>query len=165
MGGKSFSIGEAAAASGLPVKTIRYYEEIGLIPQAVRTDGSVHGDGHRIYGDADVGRLRFIQHARLFGLSLAEIRELLALADGKGCPSHQPEYRKILGRHLHGIDERVRHLLGLRAAIEKLMSPAGSANATECSWDTCACMKPAQPASPNAAARSGRHPIKGGHHV
>ena len=165
MNGKTLSIGEAAAASGLPVKTIRYYEEIGLIPHAMRTNGSLRGGGHRIYGDADVGRLRFIQHARLFGLSLAEIRELLALADGKGCPSRQPEYRKVLGRHLHGIDERVHHLLGLRAAIETLMSPAGSANATECSWDTCACMKPAQPASSNAAAPPGRHPIKGGHYV
>lgn len=165
MNGKTLSIGEAAAASGLPVKTIRYYEEIGLIPHAVRTNGSLHGGGHRIYGDADVGRLRFIQHARLFGLSLAEIRELLALADGKGCPSRQPEYRTILGRHLNGIDERVRHLLGLRAAIEKLMSPAGPANATECSWGTCACMKPEQPASAKAAAPSGRHPIKGGNHV
>src|SRR5713101_856933 len=114
MGGKTFSIGEAAATSGLPVKTIRYYEEIGLIPHAMRTNRSLHGGSHRIYGDADVGRLRFIQHARLFGLSLAEIRELLALANGKGCPSRQPEYRKILGRHLHGIDERVGHLLGLR---------------------------------------------------
>lgn len=165
MDGKSISIGEAAAASGLPVKTIRHYEEIGLIPHAMRTNGRPHGGGHRIYGDADVGRLLFIQHARLFGLSLAEIRDLLALAEGKGCPSRQPEYRKILGRHLHGIDDRVRHLLGLRAAIEKLMLPPESANAAECSWGTCACMKPAQPASSNAAAPSGRHRMKGGTHV
>lgn len=165
MDGKTFAIGEAAAASGLPVKTIRYYEEIGLIPPAMRTNGSAHGSGHRVYNDADVGRLRFIQHARLFGLSLAEIRDLVALAEGNGCPSRQPEYRKIRGRHLHGIDEGVRHLLGLRAAIEKLMSPPGSANATECSWGTCACMKPAEPASSNAAAPSGRHTIKGGKHV
>ncbi len=165
MDGRTFAIGEAAAASGLPVKTIRYYEEIGLIPQATRTNGGVRGSGRRIYNGADVGRLRFIHHARLFGLSLADIRELLALAEGKGCPSRQPEYWNILRRHLHEIDERVRHLLGLRAAIESLMSPTRQSNATECSWGTCACMKPAQPASSNAAALSGRHPIKGGNHV
>lgn len=106
MGGKTFSIGEAAAASGLPVKTIRYYEEIGLIPRAMRTNGSVHAGGHRVYSHADVGRLRFIHHARLFGLSLADIRELVALAEGKGCPSQQPEYRRILKGHLDEIDER-----------------------------------------------------------
>ncbi len=165
MGGKTFSIGQAAEASGLPVKTIRYYEEIGLIPQAMRTNGSARGGGHRIYSDADVGRLRFIHHARLFGLSLADIRELLALAEGKGCPSRQPEYRKILRRHLDEIDERVRHLLGLRAAIERLMSPARRANATECSWDTCACIQPMEPVPSSAAKPSARHRMKGGNHV
>lgn len=165
MGGRKLAIGEAAAASGLPIKTIRYYEEIGLIPRAMRTNRSARGSGHRIYSDEDVGRLRFVRHARLFGLSLADIRELLALAEGDGCLSRQPEYRKILERHLHQIDERVRHLLGLRAAIEGLMSPARHANATECSWSTCECIQPVQPASSAAAARSGRHRLKGGHHV
>ena len=165
MGGRNFAIGEAAEASGLPIKTIRYYEEIGLIPRAMRTNGDVLGGGHRIYSDADVGRLRFVHHARLFGLSLADIRELLALAEGKGCPSRQPEYRKILGRHLDEIDERVRHLLGLRAAIEGVMSPARHENAGECSWGTCACMRPTEPASSSAVTPSGRHRMKGGNHV
>jgi MerR family copper efflux transcriptional regulator len=165
MDGRTHSIGEAAQASGLPVKTIRYYEEIGLIPHAMRTNGSVRGGGHRIYREADVGRLRFIHHARLFGLSLADIRELLALAEGKGCPSRQPEYRKILRRHLDEIDERVRHLLGLRAAIENLMSPARQANAQECSWNTCACIQPMEPAPSSAARPSGRPRMKGGNHV
>src|SRR5258708_6616599 len=151
-GQNTFSIGHAAEASGLTVKTIRYYEEIGLIPKAGRIFFFNDTAATEIYTEGDVDRLRFIHHARLFGLRLADIRELLALADGKGCPSRQPEYQKILGRHLHGIDERIRHLLGLRAAIEKLMLPAGSANARECSWGTCACMKPAQPASSNTAA-------------
>ena len=80
-----------------------------------------------------MGRLRFIHHARLFGPSLAGIRELLALVESKGCRSRQPEYRKILRRHLDELDECVRHLLGLRAAIENLMSPARQTGAQECS--------------------------------
>lgn len=141
MNTRSFSIGEAAGASGLAVKTIRYYEEIGLIPKAGRTDGGAHTGGHRVYTEAEVGRLRFIRHARLFGLALADVRELLAVADGKGCPSRQPEYRAILQRHLRAIDERINHLLGLRTAIKALMSPARQKSGDKCSWETCGCMQ------------------------
>lgn len=143
----TLSIGEAAKAAGLPVKTIRYYEEIGLIPRARRTNGGASTGGHRLYTEANVGRLRFIRHARLFGLPLSDVRELLALADGKGCPSRQPEYREILQRHLRAIDERINHLLGLRTAIKNLISPARQTGAEKCSWETCGCME------------------KGGHHV
>jgi MerR family copper efflux transcriptional regulator len=62
-----FSIGEAATAYGLGVKTIRYYEQIGLIPKAARTNVGLHTGGHRLYGEADIGWLRFIWHARLLG--------------------------------------------------------------------------------------------------
>ena len=139
----TFSIGDAAEASGLSIKTIRYYEEIGLIPKSARKEGGPHARGHRIYSQEEVARMRFIHHARLFGLPLAEIRNLLALADGKGCPSGQPEYRDILKKHLHEIDERIQHLLGLRSAIEDLIAPARRSESEKCSWGTCACMGPA----------------------
>lgn len=137
----ALSIGEAARRSGLSVKTIRYYEEVGLIPKAARKNGGVHDGGWRLYSEAYVGRLRFIHHARLFGLSLADIRKLLVLADGKGCPSRQPEYREILQRHLRAIDERINHLLGLRTAIKALTSPARQTRGEKCSWETCGCMQ------------------------
>ena len=139
----TFLIGKAAKASDLSVKTIRYYEEIGLIPKAERSNGGVHTGGHRLYTEADVGRLKFIHHARLFGLRLADIRKLLALADSKGCPSKQPEYREMLGRHLREIDERIRHFLGLRTVIEGLMSPARQPAGRKCSWGSCGCMRQA----------------------
>lgn len=151
----TLSIGEAAEASGLSIKTIRYYEQIGLIPKAARTNGGAHTDGHRVYTEADVGRLRFIHHARLFCLSLADIRELLAVAEGKGCPSRQPEYQTILRRHLDELDERVRHLLGLRTAIEGLMTAARRSESQGCSWGTCGCMRPAEPPSGKDRKRGG----------
>jgi DNA-binding transcriptional MerR regulator len=123
----------------------------------------VHTGGHRLYGEVDVGRLRFIHHARLLRLSLADIRELLALADGKGCPSGQAEYQNILKRHLHEIDERVRHLLGLRSAIEDLIAPARRSEGQKCSWGTCACM--GKTTSAKAAPDAGLLGNKGGHHV
>ncbi|MBX9812162.1 MAG: MerR family DNA-binding protein [Burkholderiales bacterium] len=152
----TFSIGEAAKASDLSVKTIRYYEEIGLIPKAGRTNGGVHTAGHRLYTEADVGRLKFIHHARLFGLSLADIREMVALAQDRGCPSRQPEYQQILRRHLHEIDQRIRHLMGLRTAIEDLISPVRQPAGRKCTWDTCGCMRPAERAQSSRAS----HPEK-----
>lgn len=137
----TYSIGAAAKAADLPVKTIRYYEEINLVPKAARTNGGIHAAGRRLYSDADIGRLSFIRHARLFGLSLADIRKLLALADSKGCPSKQPEYRETLSRHLRAIDERINHLLRLRTAVKALMAPARQASGDKCSWEKCACMQ------------------------
>lgn len=136
----TLSIGEAAEATGLSIRTIRYYEQIGLIPKAARTNGGFHMDGHRIYREADLGRLRFIHHARLFGVGLGDIRELLAIAD-KGCASQQPEYKEILGRHLRDIDERIQHLRGLRSVIKALVSRAEKVESDDkCSSSTCGCM-------------------------
>ena len=145
-----YGIGRAAKASGLTVKTIHYYEQIGLIPRAQRRNSGAHTGGNRVYGEADVGRLRFIYHARLLGLGLPDIRKLLALADGKGCPGGQPEYEQVLARHLDDIDDRIRHLLGLRGTIEVLLSPQRRPKGKACSWSTCECMGAAESPSPPA---------------
>jgi len=137
-----YRIGDVANASGLTVKTIRYYEQIGLIPKAPRRNGGARTGGNRVYGESDLGRLRFIGRARLLSLSLAEIRQLLDVADGKCCPSTQPEYQEILKRHLAETDERINHLLGLHAALEDLLSPERKTMEQPCSMQTCACMEP-----------------------
>ena len=147
---RGYKIGDAAAASGLTVKTIHYYEQIGLIPRAQRRNSGAHTGGNRVYGEADVGRLRFIYHARLLGLGLPDIRKLLALADGKGCPGGQPEYEQVLKRHLDDIDDRIRHLLGLRGTIEVLLSPQRRPKVKACSWSTCEFMGAAESPSPPA---------------
>ena len=139
---RQLSIGEAAEAAGLSVKTIRYYEEIGLIPKARRHDGNARTGGNRVYTEADIGRLRFINHARMLDLGLDDIRDLLAIADKQGCPGDQPDYQRILGRHREEIDNRITHLLGLRKKIEDLMSRERSREGEACSWNTCDCMQP-----------------------
>ena len=145
-----YGIGRAAKASGLTIKTIHYYEQIGLIPRAQRRNSGAHTGGNRVYGEADVGRLRFIYHARLLGLGLPDIRTLLALADGKGCPGGQPEYEQVLKRHLDDIDDRIRHLLGLRGTIEVLLSPQRRPKGKACSLSICECMGAAESPSPPA---------------
>ena len=70
------SIGEAAAASGVKVPTIRYYEQIGLLPAPPRTEGN-----RRHYSGGDLRRLAFIRHARELGFEIDAIRALLVLAD------------------------------------------------------------------------------------
>lgn len=73
---ESFSIGDLARASGCKVETIRYYERIGLLPEPAR-----RASGYRVYGRADVERLRFVRHGRELGFPLDAIRDLLALSD------------------------------------------------------------------------------------
>ena len=107
------NIGEAAALSGLPAKTIRYYEEVGLVAPAARAD-----NGYRDYGDAEVHTLRFVQRARGLGFSVRECRELLALYF-----DHRRSSASVkaiaLGR-IAEIDRKIAELEGLRATLAEL---------------------------------------------
>ncbi|MGH6861133.1 MAG: MerR family transcriptional regulator, partial [Phyllobacterium sp.] len=73
---EDLSIGEAARHSGVKVSTIRYYEQIGLLPTPARTDGN-----RRYYATGDVRRLAFIRHSRELGFEIDAVRTLLALQD------------------------------------------------------------------------------------
>jgi DNA-binding transcriptional MerR regulator len=72
---RQLKIGDLARITGLSIKTIRYYERRGLLEQPPRTEG-----GYRLYGPEEVARLQFVQRAKLLGLTLEEIRELVELA-------------------------------------------------------------------------------------
>lgn len=142
------SIGDAARAAGLSAKTIRYYEQVGLIPKAPRRPGAAHTRGDRIYSEADVGRLRFIRQARMVDLGLDDIRELLKISEA-GCPSTHPTYAELLRRHVRTIDERINHLLGLRSAVHQLLSRRSAADDECCTWETCGCMRAEPSPKPN----------------
>ena len=75
---RGVSIGAAARRSGVHVETIRYYERIGLLAPPPRT-----ASGHRVFGGDEVKRLNFVRRARELGFTLGQVRDLLALADGR----------------------------------------------------------------------------------
>ena len=107
------NVGTAARRSGLPAKTIRYYEDIGLIRPA-RTQ-----NGYRDYTGDDIHRLTFLRRARGLGFSIENCRQLMALYGDKGRASH--DVREIAKSHVETIEEKVRELESMRATLQKLI--------------------------------------------
>lgn len=116
---QSLSIGTLARQTGSTVPTIRYYEEIGLLPAAPRTEG-----GQRHYGEAAVRRLGFIRRCRDFGFSIEQVRELAGLVDQPERPC--VEVRDIAATHLKAVRQK---LLELHALETSLAGFVGSCNA------------------------------------
>lgn len=107
------NVGEAARMAGLPAKTIRYYEEIGLI----RPDRA--GNGYRAYSGDDIHRLAFLKRARALGFSIEDCRQLMALYQDRGRAS--ADVREIAAAHVEAIEEKLRELQAMRATLQKLI--------------------------------------------
>lgn len=107
------NIGEAAARSGLPAKTIRYYEEIGLLV-ADRAP-----NGYRDYAERHVHGLRFLGRARGLGFTVEECRSLLSLYEDRGRAS--ADVRALATDKLDQIDRKIAELQGLRATLARLV--------------------------------------------
>ncbi|MBL0933221.1 MAG: Cu(I)-responsive transcriptional regulator [Rhizobiaceae bacterium] len=107
------NIGAASRQSGLPSKTIRYYEEIGLLT----ADRALNG--YRDYSTEDVHRLRFLQRARGLGFSVEECRELLSLYSDRERASS--DVKAIAKEKLAEIDRKIEELTGLRLMLGHLV--------------------------------------------
>lgn len=110
-------IGKVAARTGVNPKTIRYYEEVGLLPKPDRKRIAYASAGYRLYSEEDVERLRLIQGARLLDLSLAEIRQLLTALNGHAA---RPRLRQLLQEKLAALDRKMKNLELLRVRIEHI---------------------------------------------
>ena len=107
------NIGEAAERSGLPPKTIRYYEDIGLVrPRR-------GANGYRAFAPADAQKLAFLARARSLGFSIEECRALLALQEDAARASG--DVRQLAAEHLAEIDRKVAELQSMRAALAALV--------------------------------------------
>ncbi len=107
------NIGAASRQSGLPSKTIRYYEEIGLLT----ADRALNG--YRDYSTEDVHRLRFLQRARGLGFSVEECRELLSLYSDRDRASS--DVKAIANEKLAEMDRKIEELKGLRRMLGHLV--------------------------------------------
>jgi MerR family copper efflux transcriptional regulator len=117
-------IGQAAQASGVSAKMLRYYESIGLIPAAVRTAA-----GYRTYTQSDVETLRFIRRARDLGLSIERIRVLVGLWHG-GRPSR--EVKRVALEHVAELQASIAALTAMCATLQHLADACHGDNRPEC---------------------------------
>ena len=120
------SIGELAKETGVKVVTIRYYEQIGILPAPARTDGN-----YRTYGREHADRLRFIRRGRDLGFPLGQIRDLLLLSseDAESCI----DICMIAERHLKAVEAKVTDLKRLAAELRRIrLSCSGDRSMAEC---------------------------------
>ncbi|WP_434724669.1 MerR family transcriptional regulator [Mesorhizobium sp. RIZ17] len=115
-----FTIGALAKATGVTTPTIRYYEEIGLLPPAPRTAG-----GQRTYDDDDLGRLTFIKQCRDFGFGIDQVRVLLdlSISSRRDCV----ETRDIAQAHLDEVRQKLNELRLLERRLESFVTRCNAA--------------------------------------
>ncbi|MBF2063938.1 MAG: heavy metal-responsive transcriptional regulator [Calothrix sp. C42_A2020_038] len=111
---KAKQIGTVARISGVPIKTIRYYEELGLLKASGRTEG-----GFRLFDSDVLSRLHFIKRAQSLGLSLSEIKDFLEVHDQGNLPCDHIKAR--LQDKLIKIDQQIQELLIFKQELEKLL--------------------------------------------
>ncbi|MET0745881.1 MAG: helix-turn-helix domain-containing protein [Microvirga sp.] len=119
------SIGELSRLTAVKVPTIRYYEQVGLLAEPVRTMG-----GQRRYGDPEVKRLHFIRHARELGFEMDDIRELLELSARPNQSCHEAD--SIAGRNLAAIERRIRQLEALRGELRRMVDECRHGRICDC---------------------------------
>lgn len=120
-----YSIGGLARETGCKVQTIRYYEQIGLMPEPVRTSGN-----QRRYERSHLERLAFVRHSRQLGFSLEAIRDLLNLADKPSQPCQSVD--GIARAQLQQVTRRIERLHALKGELERMIDECGHGRISEC---------------------------------
>lgn len=125
MGAKEFSIGHLAREAATKVQTIRYYEEIGILPAPVRTAGN-----QRVYDVDDLKRLLFIRHSRELGFSLGAIRNLLDLSDQPDRTCEEAD--KLARLHLGEVESRIARLEAMKKELKRMIRECQGGVSAEC---------------------------------
>src|SRR3989442_4030524 len=99
---RPLTVGQLAHTTGVPAKTIRYYEQVGVLPVPRRS-----GAGYRHYSRHDVHRLLFIRRARALGLSLANLKELMAELDSGECLTMRPRLHALVAEQLRTVQRQI----------------------------------------------------------
>ncbi|MDH0747898.1 Cu(I)-responsive transcriptional regulator [Pseudomonas sp. GD03842] len=119
------NIGQAAKSSGLSAKMIRYYESIGLLHPAHRTDS-----GYRLYGKEDLHTLAFIKRSRDLGFSLEEVGKLLTLWQDRGRAS--ADVKALAKQHIADLNQKIKELVGLRDTLQDLAAHCQGDHRPDC---------------------------------
>jgi len=150
------TISELARATSVPAKTIRYYEQVGVLPVPRRS-----ATGYRQYAQRDVHRLLFIRRARALGLSLASLTALTAELDGGSCAGMRPRLTHLVTEHLSTVRQQIAEFQllerQLTQVLHRLLTAPPSSHA-----DGCHCLEDEAPAAPKTPHRS-RSLTRGGH--
>ena len=154
MAEQNLTIGELAARTGCKIQTIRYYEQIGLMPDPSRTKGN-----QRRFGQEHLERLAFIRHSRELGFSLDAIRELLSLRDepNRSCAAVD----RIARRQLRQVESRIARLQALAIEFKRMIRHCRGGRIAECriiealaDHAHCSTEHPAETPRPRQQARS-----------
>lgn len=118
------NIGDVATASGLPAKTIRYYEDIALVTP------KREANGYRVFSENDLHKLRFLARARALGFAIEDCRTLLALYEDKGRSS--AEVKELSRKHLDEIDQKIAELQSMRNTLSHLVEACAGDQRPDC---------------------------------
>jgi MerR family transcriptional regulator, copper efflux regulator len=118
-------IGELAARAGISTKAIRYYEQIGILTSPART-----ASGYRAYDQTALGRLGFVRAAQALGLTLGEIRQIIAFRDGGAAPC--AHVTALLQQRAAELGARIAELQQLRGELEQLAERAATLDPKQC---------------------------------
>lgn len=121
----TIGIGALARRAGCQPETVRYYEQIGLLQAASRTEG-----GQRRYGEEAVRRLTFIRHARDFGFSVEAVRELLAMSDRPDMCCDEVD--ALAKHHLEEVESRLQRLAALRDELKRMIGQCAGGKVESC---------------------------------
>ena len=150
----TYRIAEVAAQTGFSTPTLRYYEEIGVLPPAARSDA-----GYRVYDDRAVARLRFIARAKQLGCTLEEITSLAEAWDRDECAPVKHQLRGLVAAKLADVEARLAELRALRADLRAAAAVLESAPLDGPCDDSCGCPSGSAPVgvlTPLRKRRSGR---------
>ena len=131
---ESMTIGDFGKVAGVAPKTIRFYEDKGLLPRPARSSS-----GYRVYGERDVRRVLLIRRARALGFSLSEVGRLVRLAEHESCASFEGALARDTARKLEEVDHLMLELADRREQLAALSAHLATEACSDCQAPALEC--------------------------
>ena len=152
---RPLTVGQLARATGVPAKTIRYYEQVGVLPVPRRSEA-----GYRHYSRHDVHRLLFIRRARALGLSLANLKMLTTELDSGACLTMRPRLHTLVTEQLRTVQQHIAEFQLLERQLAQVLSRLQTAAPVQ-HTDGCRCLDSDTPEAQEPFPRTSPLPRKG----